>query len=335
LKLFLETISVFCRPESVGMMDGTYMTALTKIRLFHQGPPNEMSSPSPLQCLFCNHLNPGNASFCNECGSQLHLQQCDLCGSINKRSARVCYKCGVAFSLSAAHGLHLAILENTLDYSSLNYAGDGNDRSFLPESAARSLRTPRQELRTAGLNPCGDGAGGYPQTTILKQDARPLSHVTPHPEDDAASFTSTAATTASAGNQYPNRYLYPMTVTVIVIAGIVISLFFFREQSRQGAQLPGVEQIAAGESGIAAFPDDTAQPLAAPAAQAVTIKKNAFRVLGFDSGVPPSRPDSGAAIRPLSQPDDQALPDRTLLKECQEAVAALGLCSTIQKQERP
>ncbi len=56
----------------------------------------------PLQCLFCNHLNPGGASFCNDCGSQLHLQPCDRCGAIDKRTARNCYKCGASFTLPAA-----------------------------------------------------------------------------------------------------------------------------------------------------------------------------------------------------------------------------------------
>lgn len=68
-----------------------------------QGRLREMSSlPPPLQCLFCNHLNPAGASFCNDCGSQMHLQPCDRCGAINKRTARNCYKCDAGFTLLAA-----------------------------------------------------------------------------------------------------------------------------------------------------------------------------------------------------------------------------------------
>ena len=68
-----------------------------------QGRLREMSSlPPPLQCLFCNHLNPAGASFCNDCGSQMHLQPCDRCGAINKRTARNCYKCDAGFTLPAA-----------------------------------------------------------------------------------------------------------------------------------------------------------------------------------------------------------------------------------------
>lgn len=56
-----------------------------------------MSQASSLQCLFCDQLNPSGARFCNDCGSQLHLQPCDRCGAINKRSAKTCHSCGAGF----------------------------------------------------------------------------------------------------------------------------------------------------------------------------------------------------------------------------------------------
>ncbi|MBU3996845.1 zinc ribbon domain-containing protein [Rhodoferax sp.] len=58
-----------------------------------------------MQCLFCKHLNPAGASFCNDCGSQLNLQPCGQCGAIDDRAAKHCYKCGADFSLPAASGL--------------------------------------------------------------------------------------------------------------------------------------------------------------------------------------------------------------------------------------
>ena len=61
-----------------------------------------MSPAFPLQCLFCDQLNPSGARFCNECGSQLHLQPCDRCGAINKRSAKNCHSCGAGFIRPAA-----------------------------------------------------------------------------------------------------------------------------------------------------------------------------------------------------------------------------------------
>jgi len=45
------------------------------------------------QCLFCDHVNPAGAKFCNNCGSQLHVKQCSRCGAINDQAAKTCFKC--------------------------------------------------------------------------------------------------------------------------------------------------------------------------------------------------------------------------------------------------
>lgn len=60
-----------------------------------------MSSIPSIQCLFCKHLNPAGAIFCNECGTQLNVQPCDHCGAIDAREARNCHKCGAEFPLQA------------------------------------------------------------------------------------------------------------------------------------------------------------------------------------------------------------------------------------------
>lgn len=69
----------------------------------------EMSPLPFLQCLFCNHLNPAGASFCNNCGSELHLQPCDRCGALNKRTEKSCHKCGANFTLPAASGRNASV----------------------------------------------------------------------------------------------------------------------------------------------------------------------------------------------------------------------------------
>ena len=60
-----------------------------------------MSSIFTLQCLFCKHLNPAGAIFCNECGTQLDMQPCEQCGAIDARDAKNCHKCGAEFPLPA------------------------------------------------------------------------------------------------------------------------------------------------------------------------------------------------------------------------------------------
>jgi hypothetical protein len=50
----------------------------------------------PHQCLFCDHVNPLGAKFCNDCGSPLHLKPCKQCEAINDHAAQNCYRCGAA-----------------------------------------------------------------------------------------------------------------------------------------------------------------------------------------------------------------------------------------------
>ena len=49
-------------------------------------------------CPFCDHRNPADAKFCNECASPLHLKPCNLCSKVNDQAAIHCYDCGTAFS---------------------------------------------------------------------------------------------------------------------------------------------------------------------------------------------------------------------------------------------
>ena len=70
-------------------------------------------SSTPLQCLFCQHLNPADANFCNSCASQLNLKPCAQCSAVDNRSAAHCYKCGAAFTHSQAVQ-HSALLEKEL-----------------------------------------------------------------------------------------------------------------------------------------------------------------------------------------------------------------------------
>lgn len=113
----------------------------------------------PLQCLFCKHLNPSGASFCNNCGSQLNLQPCGQCGAIDDRAAKHCYKCGADFSLPAAAGLEApfasAVPESNLSFPALNLTNvalqqlaHGVDETASTDDAASTPR-PQRRLRLA------------------------------------------------------------------------------------------------------------------------------------------------------------------------------------------
>jgi Double zinc ribbon len=49
------------------------------------------------QCLFCDHVNPAGAKFCNDCGSPLHLKRCSQCEAVNDQAAKNCSKCRTEF----------------------------------------------------------------------------------------------------------------------------------------------------------------------------------------------------------------------------------------------
>lgn len=52
------------------------------------------------QCLSCEHLNPAEAKFCQECGSALNLKLCKQCEAINEAKAARCHKCDAAFVIA-------------------------------------------------------------------------------------------------------------------------------------------------------------------------------------------------------------------------------------------
>ena len=46
-----------------------------------------------MKCLGCQHENPGDSVFCQECGTRLETG-CPSCGTPNLLSAKFCKKCG-------------------------------------------------------------------------------------------------------------------------------------------------------------------------------------------------------------------------------------------------
>ena len=51
---------------------------------------------SLFHCRFCDHDNPPDARFCNECGSPLYLKPCPQCEAVNDSASPQCYQCGAA-----------------------------------------------------------------------------------------------------------------------------------------------------------------------------------------------------------------------------------------------
>lgn len=103
---------------------------------------------SLLRCLFCQHVNPLAAAYCNACGSQLDLQPCAVCGAIGKRGARDCYKCGAEFPPVSEPELSADLLADEIEAAlaeldqplpepllvlpEVGAAGDGADNARAP-----------------------------------------------------------------------------------------------------------------------------------------------------------------------------------------------------------
>ena len=170
-----------------------------------------MPSPSAYQCLFCNHLNPVGASFCNECGSQLQLQQCDLCGSINKRSARVCYKCGAAFTFASPLGAGAAML----DHCPAAAMPDGA-HTTLPESLAAALSARYADGGAVSV------PGGVPKSSssLCIEDVPVVDPA--QTRDDALSLGSTAAIGSPSGVAAVAASRFDFRHPLALVAGLLL-----------------------------------------------------------------------------------------------------------------
>jgi len=54
-----------------------------------------------INCSFCDHANPSDAKFCNECGADLGLRPCAQCEAINDVKATSCHHCGALLAGTA------------------------------------------------------------------------------------------------------------------------------------------------------------------------------------------------------------------------------------------
>lgn len=292
-----------------------------------------MPSPSPLQCLFCNHLNPGGSSFCNDCGSQLHLQQCDLCGSINKRSARICYKCGVTFTHSAAHGVHPVVLDHEAEGGALDYLGAVNDFTTLPESIAQAISTTHRKLQADGTESGEYADRAEAADNTLKNHSGECSSVKPPPPPDE--------TRPSSGGMAATRlrYRYLIALSVIVLAASVVWVYFDHGLSKKRWTEPVAEQavpsLSSDSNSSSVVPSARVEQVEASSAPAGTKKNFAFRILGLESEPAPAPSDAATETKkPALTVTDSEISDHPAPKDCQDAIVALGLCNSIQSPER-
>jgi hypothetical protein len=139
----------------------------------------------PTQCAVCDHKNPPDAKFCNECGSPLHLTSCNHCGAVNDRASTHCYSCGAQIpvpSLAAEAAPVSAVPDAAAASKILSDIGVESGRAPLAKSAAASLEVPE---RRAGNETAGVGEHVIPLVSAAPRatDVVPLPNVvtTPRP----------------------------------------------------------------------------------------------------------------------------------------------------------
>ena len=110
----------------------------------------------PHQCLFCDHVNPVGAKFCNDCGSPLHLKPCKQCEAINDHAAENCYQCGAADPALVIASCEVESLTSVSTASSATPGDEGFDhgQSAQVESMMRDGDTFSPRLGDATTSNC-------------------------------------------------------------------------------------------------------------------------------------------------------------------------------------
>src|SRR5258705_9684072 len=157
----------------------------------------------PPQFFFCDHINPAGATFCNDCGSPLHLKPCKHCEAINDQAAKNCYKCGK-------------------DDPAL-ISSDEAPPVLLPGSAAQSvdvLSRPQDKATAQDCEPCVE---------VVALEPRPLDRDASSP----LSGNSGAASLASSQDRGSASERHPMARAAVaglppaaLLVALALSAFY-------------------------------------------------------------------------------------------------------------
>ena len=287
-----------------------------------------MPSPSAYQCLFCNHPNPAGASFCNECGSQLQLQQCDLCGSINKRSARVCYKCGAAFTFIGAS----AASATMLDHAAATAVPD-HVRTTLPESLVAALGARKTDGDAAGVS------GGLPKSSKSSIEDVPVLD-SAETRDDALSIVSSAGggrpsgVAGAAASRFDFRH--PLALVAGLLLFVMAAAFIMQGVSESSLPAPSVGTSQLGGETLPTGARSPAAPAGSEVSGNALARVQVVDEIGVPSGAHAATASGGgnADNEAKEARGNSAVHHGTATKACLPNVAALGLCDDAPVREK-
>jgi hypothetical protein len=308
------------------------------------------------QCPFCDHTNPADAKFCNECGSPLHLKPCKQCDAINDRSAKKCYNCGTddPALVIAPDGPPLSTTaESTVAAATPSGVGFERARLSLPESLAPSydVRSRRPDDATA-IDPEPDVEVVAHEPRSLGRDVNSMHSATP----ESAQVVAPHNVAATAERRPTFRTAMTGLPPVVLLATIAASAYYVYRNPLQlrewlsAVQAPANQfraavvsqpQVATSDQATAAqlftqgesvvgMPS-TATPVA------VDPRDNAMRAAGNQFAPnDPAADQSTAARAATATAAAQLPPGKSRAKTsppvagprgCTDAMAALGSCS--------
>ncbi|MEF8700022.1 MAG: zinc ribbon domain-containing protein [Candidatus Accumulibacter sp. UW26] len=269
------------------------------------------------QCLFCDHENPPDARFCNDCGSPVDMQACNACGAINKRTSSHCYKCGSALTPSVAPDFGLANADTSVDAAAplatmatqgqsawmLNDLVIEDGRLAIPESAANLLGAHsgvRHEVMVAATT--------EPALATSADLAR-----APSGSATATWYPSGRITADEVPRMKGSRRVWLFASACLLVAALAVLAYQFDSRREQAA---GRQDT--GPS-VSATPDPLVHPVAS---------SKALAALGATGQAPPvnGRGDAAGERSPANGGDATGGNNA----DCPAPVVALGLCSEIK-----
>ena len=219
-----------------------------------RGSPGEGSQPSlnerpgasglasarfanlPAQCIFCAHVNPAGAKFCNDCGSPLHLKPCRQCDAINDRAARRCYNCGIADPVlepPPEPAPKVVVTEAT--------AGSAAPNDVRIETLPATQRISGAEAREEISLP-DDNA-----TTAARESDAVVAAPQPSPVDGDIGFASPEIASEGRAAERPQRSRWPIAGVLSATAVAAVAVYVYRTDlsSQQSREAPYATQAPA------------------------------------------------------------------------------------------
>jgi ribosomal protein L40E len=280
----------------------------------------------PPQCLFCNHVNPADAKFCNDCGSPLHVKRCSRCEAINDQAAKNCSKCKTEFP----------VLSTRSEAPSMSSA-----RDITASSPAFSERPPfRIDFNLNGLPkpaPSATEVTAAAQASVASEPAfatasspapqlaRPAAAIeldkldlTREPRSWGRAVTSlfSAAQRATAMGPLHNleataelRPASRVTLTILLPTAALIAIgifaYYVYSHSVQLSEQQGAEAVSAAPADVNADGPPT-RPIpkigvAASSAPSASLGTGSVAAIGTAKRAPPVEPSTAVTISPVSQ----------------------------------